>query len=145
MQSLIDRQDICDLFIRYANGLDHKRWEDLDDVFTKDASASWLEGQWLQDNRADIVAFISGVLRDLPTHHLLGNYVVKIDGDKAEASCHVRGHHQGVGDRAHLFQETLGKFGARAERRNGVWRFVYFTETMLTMNGTFEALGDLPG
>jgi hypothetical protein len=52
----------------------------------------------------------------------------------------VRGYHQGIGARAHLFQETLGLFDGKAERRKEGWRFVYFTETMLCMQGTFDAL-----
>src|SRR4051812_14108929 len=95
MAALLDRQDIADLFVRYANALDFKRWQDLDDVFFPDATASWLEGRWTQSNRADIVAFIEGAIGHLPTHHLLGNYVVTINGDAADAQCHMRGHHQG--------------------------------------------------
>ena len=51
-----------------------------------------------------------------PTHHLLGNYVVELDGDRAEASCYVRGYKAGRGEHADKFVETLGKLSAKLVR-----------------------------
>jgi hypothetical protein len=136
--NLAHRQEIVDLFIRYANALDNKRWTDLEDLFTADVSARWLKGQYVQDNRNDMIAFIRSFIEPVPTHHMLGNHLVSIDGETAKGSCHVRGFHQGVGDRKHLFQETLGVFLATAVRRGGRWRFSHFSEEALVINGTFE-------
>jgi hypothetical protein len=135
------RQEVVDLFTRYANALDAKRWSDLDDIFLEDVSARWLAGKWAQQNRKDMIAFIRSFIEPVPTHHMLGNHLVTISGEVATGSCHVRAHHQGIGDRQHLFQETLGIYSATAVRRDGRWRFSHFNEEMLIVLGTFDAFG----
>jgi hypothetical protein len=135
---LYARQQIVDLFTRYANALDAKRWGELDELFTEDVSARWLKGKWIQHNRADMIAFIRSFLEPVPTHHMLGNHLVSIAGDVAAASCHVRGHHQGIGERQHLYQETLGIFTGTAVRLDGAWRFSEWSEEALIVQGTFE-------
>jgi hypothetical protein len=142
LAQLVDRQAITDLFNRYVDALDYKRWSDLDEMFEPDATASWFENQWSQNSRAEIVKFIRSWVEEVKTHHILGNYTATVNGDTAEGSCRVRAHHAGVGDRSHLFEETLGVFSARLVRRGNGWRIVHFGEELMVMLGTFEVFGN---
>jgi SnoaL-like domain len=141
LQNLADRQAITDVFNRFVDALDYKRWGDLDEMFEPDATASWFKNQWSQNGRQEIIPFIRSWVEQVNTHHVLGNYVASIDGDTATGSCRVRAHHAGTGDRAHLFEETLGVFSARFVRRGDDWRITHFSEELLVMLGTFDVFG----
>ncbi len=142
IQELADRQKITDLFNAYVDALDYKRWADLDDMFVPEATASWFQNQWSQTGRAEVIAFIRSWVEDVKTHHILGNYTISIDGDRAKGSCRVRAHHAGVGERAHLFEETLGVFSGDLVRHGGQWRFTHFCEELFVMLGSFDVFGD---
>jgi hypothetical protein len=143
LEYVADRLAISDLFVRYANALDFKRWEDLNDVFVENATALWF-GKGHSNSRAEIVEFIRDAIGHMPLHHFVGNFVADITGDTADAQCHMRAHHQGVGERSHLYQETLGIFRAKVQRINGTWRVTHWDERMLAMNGTYDAVDKLP-
>jgi len=142
LAQLVDRQAIADVFNRYVDALDYKRWGDLDEMIEPDATASWFQNQWSQSGRVEIVRFIRSWVEDVKTHHILGNYTATVQGDSAQGSCRVRAHHAGVGERSHLFEETLGVFSARFIRRDDVWRIVHFNEELLVMLGTFDVFGN---
>ncbi|MGH6617338.1 nuclear transport factor 2 family protein [Sphingomonas sp.] len=145
LQELIDKQAITDLFNAYVDALDYKRWSDLDDMFVPEATASWFQNQWSQSSRDEIIAFVRSWVEEVGTHHILGNYTATINGDRAKGACRVRAHHAGVGDRAHLFEETLGVFSGDLVRQDSKWRFTHFTEELMVMLGTFDVFGDREG
>jgi SnoaL-like domain len=142
LAQLADRQAITDVFNRYVDALDYKRWSDLDLMLEPDATASWFQNQWSQSGREEIIKFIRSWVEEVKTHHILGNYTATINGDTAEGSCRVRAHHAGVGERAHLYEETLGVFSARFIRRGDEWRIVHFNEELMVMLGTFDVFGN---
>src|SRR5262249_6794881 len=105
-----DRLDIIELFNRYAAALDDRTWDQLRQFYTPDATAEQPQGSPLLVGPEAIVGMISAAIDWLgPTLHLLSNYIVTVDGDRAEASCYVRGYHAGRGEHADKFQETLGR------------------------------------
>jgi ketosteroid isomerase-like protein len=143
-----DRLDIIDVFNRYAAALDERRWDRLAELYTPDATAEQPAGSPLLKGPEAIVAMISAAIDWLgPTHHLLSNYIVESNGDRAEASCYVRGYHAGRGEHADKFEETLGKLSAKLVRTPEGWRFVSFVEHITLMLGTTEIFNPnlLPG
>jgi hypothetical protein len=141
LTQLEDRLEIIDLFNRYADALDHRRWSNLNDLFTDDVTTDWFETHQV-NGRTQAVAFITDLVGKVArTHHILGNHRVTIQGDTATASARVRAYHVGDGDKAHLFEESLASFEARAVRTPSGWRFAHFAETLFVMLGTQEVFG----
>ncbi len=138
LEMLVDRREIEDLFSEYVNALDRKDWSQLENLFVEHATAGWFDDQWTQSSRAELLPFIRSWVETVKTHHLLGNHLATIDGDSAQASCHVRAYHAGQGAKAHLFEETLGIFSARCIRTANGWKFEHFNEQLLVMVGTFD-------
>lgn len=139
LQILLDRKEIEDLFARYAEALDAKNWDALRDIFTEDATTEWFSNpEWIQHGIDDIIRWILSWVgsEEMPTHHILGNHLCEIDGDTAKASCRVCAYHQGGGERAGLYQESLAYFWAELVRTPGGWKFKRFGEELNVFKGT---------
>ncbi len=113
-----DRHQIIEALNLLAWILDHREWDRVGEVMTKDVEAYGHSGRQ---------AVVDGSLRALlggcgPSQHLLGNYQVVVDGDRATSVCRVRVYHQGAGDRADLFFEVFGEYHDEWARRPGGWR-----------------------
>jgi ketosteroid isomerase-like protein len=134
-----DRLDIIELFNRYAAALDDRRWDELAKLYMPDATAEQPEGSPLLVGPEVIVGMISAAIDWLgPTMHHLGNYIVTVDGDRAKASCYVRGFHAGRGEHAGKSQETLARLSTTLVRTPDGWRFSSFVERIIHMLGSTE-------
>ena len=134
-----DRWDITEVFNRYAAAIDERRWDEMIKLYMPDATAEQPEGSALLKGPEAIIAMISTAIDWLgPTHHSLSNYIVNVDGDRAEASCYVRGYHAGAREHADKFEETLGKLSATLVRTPDGWRISHFVERIMLMLGTTE-------
>ena len=70
-----DRHAVIDVLNRYAEALDHRDWELLDEVFLADATADY--GAGALEGRDAIVGSITDLLGGCgPSQHLLGNFQV---------------------------------------------------------------------
>jgi SnoaL-like protein len=114
-----DREAIIAVLDAMAAILDGRAWDRLGEVFTPDAVA--YRGQ----NRG-LAAIERGIRDQLggcgPSQHLLGNYQVTVDGDRAVSVTKVRVMHQGAGDRSHLTYECLGNYHDEHVRTVDGWR-----------------------
>src|SRR6185437_1225379 len=84
-----DRQDISDLLVRYATGIDRRDWPLFRTVFTDDCELDYGEiGAW---NGVDAVADFMEKVHALAGHtlHRLSNQVIAVDGDQAVARTYV--------------------------------------------------------
>jgi len=135
-----DRFDVIATLDRYATALDRRSWDLLDDVFTPEVSAEWGGVHW--SGRDELVAMIRSNLDGCgPTQHLLGNYDVSLDGDRAAATCRVRAFHIGRGDRSDRTYELFGFYHAVLVRTDAGWRVEeWHGETTLEL-GTRDVLG----
>jgi SnoaL-like domain len=150
------RQAHIDLLNRYAHAIDGRNWPAFAALFTEDAvfSAKRLLGHgageadaFSVDGRDKIVETISTIIETLSaTHHLMSNHVVDLapDADSAEASCYFRAYHTGKGARAHLFEESLGRFDLKTVVVRPEWKIRRMDETIMIMLGTAEAFGASP-
>jgi hypothetical protein len=145
-----------DLMNRYAHALDVRDWDLLVSLFTEDAcfrARMILEGgvpdadNTAIDGRDAIVSTLQAIWDGLSaTHHMLSNYVVEpaADGASARASCYLRAHHVGNRERAHLFEESLGRFDFETVREAGGWKIRRMEENLFVMLGTAEAFAPPP-
>ncbi|MBW8753315.1 MAG: nuclear transport factor 2 family protein [Sphingomonadales bacterium] len=150
------RQDHIDLMNRYAHALDVRDWDLLASLFTEDAgfrARMILEGgepdadNTAVDGRDALVATLRTIWDGLSaTHHMLSNYVVEpaADGATARASCYLRAHHVGNRERAHLFEESLGRFDFETVRTAEGWKIRRMAENLFVMLGTAEAFAPPP-
>ncbi|MGH3971326.1 MAG: nuclear transport factor 2 family protein [Mycobacterium sp.] len=84
-----DRQDISDLLVRYATGIDRRDWPLFRTVFTDDCELDYGEiGAW---TGVDAVTEFMQQAHAMAGHtlHRLSNQVIAVDGDKAEARTYV--------------------------------------------------------
>jgi uncharacterized protein (TIGR02246 family) len=86
-----DRQDICELLVRYATGIDRRDWPLFRTVFTDDCELDYGEiGAW---NGVDAVTDFMQQVHALAGHtmHRLSNQAIAVDGDKAAARTYIDG------------------------------------------------------
>ncbi|NMF96371.1 nuclear transport factor 2 family protein [Aromatoleum toluolicum] len=125
VQVLRDQRDIEQILIRYAVDLDEHQWAGLDEVFVPEATATY-HGIGDFTGRDGIRNMVRSALeRCGRTQHLLGNYRIIIDGDKATAKCYLQAIHLGLGDYAQNIMTVWGEYRDRLERRPEGWRIVH--------------------
>lgn len=84
-----DRQDISDLLVRYATGIDRRDWALFRTVFTDDCELDYGEiGAW---TGVDAVTNFMEQVHAMAGHtlHRLSNQVITLDGDRATARTYV--------------------------------------------------------
>ena len=153
----IGHQANIDLINRFAHALDTRNWQLLSSLYTNYAEfygRQYLENAVRPDEdflkicgRDAIVSTLQAIWRGLSaTHHMFSNYIVDIaaDGRSARASCHLRAHHVGNGDRAHLFEESLGRFDFLTEFDDESWKIRRQDENIFIILGTVDAFAPPP-
>jgi hypothetical protein len=86
LQKIADRLDIQDLIARYAVVIDSGQFDDLDVLFTDDASIDFATFGGPVGNLAEVKTFLSSSLPFFTrTQHMMGLPAISIDGDTATA------------------------------------------------------------
>jgi 3-phenylpropionate/cinnamic acid dioxygenase small subunit len=84
-----DRQDISDLLVRYATGIDRRDWPLFRNVFTDDCELDYGEiGTW---QGVDAVTDFMDTTHAMAGHtlHRLTNQAITLDGDNASARTYI--------------------------------------------------------
>lgn len=84
-----DRQDITDLLVRYATGIDRRDWPLFRTVFTEDCVLDYGDiGRW---NSVDAVTdfMVQAHTGAGHTMHRMSNHAITVDGDRAQARTYV--------------------------------------------------------
>jgi SnoaL-like protein len=85
-----DRYAIIELTSRFARAVDEHNWGAVAGVFTPDVVIDYSTGAHILGPEG-MVELIRRVLDHAgPSQHLVGNFIVDLDGDRARASCYVR-------------------------------------------------------
>jgi hypothetical protein len=139
-RELEDRIEIVALLDRYAEALDSRRWGLLEQVFAPDVDFDF--GEWRARSLVEAVATIRTYLDGCgPTQHLLGNYRVEVDGDRARSRVYVRASHLGVGRAAGKSYEMAGEYADELRRTSQGWRSSARRARVFFELGTREVLG----
>ncbi|MGV0743359.1 nuclear transport factor 2 family protein [Mycolicibacterium sp. XJ870] len=86
---MTDREDITDVLVRYATGIDRRDWPLFRTVFTTDCTLDYGEiGTW---SGVDAVTDFMEQTHALAGHtlHRMSNHVITVDGDTAAARTYV--------------------------------------------------------
>jgi ketosteroid isomerase-like protein len=131
---IADRIALNEMFNRFADALDRKQWDLLDEFFTDDAVGEFKDRSGSMDfeltGGPNIAGFAQKMLStpEIATQHLLGNFSATLDGDSAFATARMRNFQHGVGPRAGLSQESIGHFAGHFRRTPDGWRCHWWQE-----------------
>jgi len=122
-------QDGCavvEVLVRYATAIDTRDWDLLRSCFTDDVAADYgASGRWT--DREGIVAFMEGAHAGFgPTNHMLTNFTVRIDGDRARARCSVHAVLAFAADPT-AWIDTVGHYEDELVRTSDGWRIAVRT------------------
>ena len=115
-----DRQDISELLVRYATGIDRRDWPLFRTVFTDDCQLDYGEiGVW---HGVDAVTEFMQLAHAMAGHtlHRLNNIAVTVDGDSAQARTYIDGLIMAAGNSSGV--NAIGFYDDEIVRTAGGWR-----------------------
>lgn len=122
-----DRQEITDVLVGYASGIDRRDWSRFRSCFTPDVHADYGAevGEW-HDLEA-FTEYMRVMHQDMgATQHMLSNFVIDVDGDTATASTYVHAVLV-VSDDPPVWYEPVGRYEDRLVRTDDGWRIAQRT------------------
>jgi len=135
-----DRIAIMDLLDVYAESVDRRRFEQLEDVFTEDVEFDY-GPDWHIVGRKEAIERIADSLKHCgPTQHLVGNYRIQLDGDTATSRIYTRAYHVGIGAAAGKSYEMGGHLRDAYVFADGVWRMSRRVGRMIFEAGSHDVL-----
>jgi 3-phenylpropionate/cinnamic acid dioxygenase small subunit len=131
-----DRSAILDVVAAYATALDTKDWMLLESLFTADARVQMGGSVGTATGATQIAALLRTTLEPLDaTQHLLGNSVVRIDGDDAEHAAYVQGQHVRHDAPGGELYVVAGRYDDRLRRTPDGWQFTSRSLTRMWRDG----------
>jgi uncharacterized protein (TIGR02246 family) len=130
-----DRQEIFDLLLRYATGIDRRDWPLFRTVFTDDCQLDYGEiGTW---NGVDAVTRFMEQVHAMAGHtmHRLSNQAITVDGDAAAARTYTDGLIMGADNKSGV--NAIGFYDDEIVRTDDGWRIARrrYTQVRLTTVG----------
>ncbi|MEB4211265.1 nuclear transport factor 2 family protein [Mycobacterium sp. 94-17] len=130
-----DHQDISDLLVRYATGIDRRDWPLFRTVFTDDCQLDYGEiGTW---NGVDAVTDFMEQVHALAGHtlHRLTNQAITLDGDHATARTYIDGLIMAGDNNSGV--NAIGFYDDELVRTEGGWRLARrrYTQVRITTVG----------
>lgn len=122
IQELLDKQDIRDVLLRCARGMDRSDWDLVLSCYHDDAVDD--HGAYRGGAR-DYVEWLSKTLRGWVqrTMHTLLNMLIEVEGDVVQAETYVVGYHRYRRDDGRAADWVGGgRYIDRLERRAGEWK-----------------------
>lgn len=128
LQGLQDEALIQRVLIGYATTVDTRDWPALDDVFDEKANAVYGSDPTFQfkcTGREQIREMCKVNLDGCgPTQHLLTNFRIDVEGNRAQSVCSVQAGHFGLGEAAQSRYEMWGEYRDELIRSESGWRII---------------------
>jgi ketosteroid isomerase-like protein len=125
LQSLLDKQDIREVLLKYCRAIDRCDEELLRTVYHPDARD---EHGNFRGPASEFISYVMKGLKEGPyasTSHCLGNILIELDGDIAFAESYVTSWHPLTRDGDEYNWLMSGRYVDRFERRQGVWKIAH--------------------
>jgi 3-phenylpropionate/cinnamic acid dioxygenase small subunit len=137
---LVDRQAIVDVCTSYALALDSRDWARLRACFTEDAVADYGDSGASEGYEA-IETTCRAALEPLSaSQHLLGNHLVRLEGDGADSTCYFQAQHVMEGLAAGTQYVVAGRYDDRLVRTPSGWRISHRTLSVMWTSGNPDVL-----
>ncbi|MEP3226180.1 MAG: nuclear transport factor 2 family protein [Parasphingorhabdus sp.] len=139
-ESLVDRAKITDHILKYATGIDQRDWDLYRSIFAETITLDF--SSWSGEPESEMTAdnWVAGVRATLEpfdaTQHVLTNFVIDLQGDRAQCTCYMAAHHYLVIDGNRQMHSIGGFYIHELQRAKAGW---LIHQTML--NVTWE-MGD---
>lgn len=133
-EEIKDKRHIQELQNRYSYSIDAGQYDNLDAMFTPDATYHFVTGS--TDNIEALKSTIRDALSSLSTsQHINGNQWAEIEGSRATAGCYFTVHmyKKGLTDGEHF--EMGGRYDDELVRTPEGWRFSKRAITILWSDG----------
>jgi ketosteroid isomerase-like protein len=138
-----DRYAIIELTSRFAQAVDEHDWGAVASVFTPDVVIDYSTGAHIEGPDA-MVGVIRRVLDHAgPSQHLVGNFILDVDSERARASCYVRAFIAGApeGPVADGAYENFAVYHDELVRTEGGWRVARRRADIVHERGDRRVLG----
>jgi uncharacterized protein (TIGR02246 family) len=132
-----DRQDISDVLVRYATGIDRRDWPLFRTVFTDDCELDYGEiGVW---KGVDAVTDFMEHVHALAGHtmHRLSNQAITVEGDKAAARTYIDGLIMAGDNKSGV--NAIGFYDDEIVRTDAGWRIARRRATIVRLTTVGEA------
>jgi 3-phenylpropionate/cinnamic acid dioxygenase small subunit len=117
-----DKEQIAEVLIRYATGIDSKDWPLFRSCWTDEIDVDYQQlGRFTS---ADALTEVMTRLHENmgPTYHRLSNFVIAVDGDRATACSYVHAVLMLQPDDSTNWVDALGHYDDVFVRTQGGWR-----------------------
>ncbi len=131
---LTDRQEIADLCVRYTTALDTKDWPLLESCFARSPVFTHPGGR-LEGFPAILERTKAALTPLTATQHLLGNIVVRVDGDTARSVCYFQAQHVRTGAPGGETYIIAGSYADTLTRTTGGWKITERVQTYIWRDG----------
>ncbi|MGI9603682.1 MAG: nuclear transport factor 2 family protein [Acidimicrobiales bacterium] len=140
LQRLDDERALIALTTDYCWALDQRRYEELDQIFTVDATCDY--GFVQVAGLDDIKALVAASLGPLDiSQHLVSSPQIRIDGDIAELRCNLQAQHTKRGAEGGDNYLIGGYYEDTAVRTGDGWRISHRTLVMTWNEGNRKIIG----
>ena len=126
---LIDQDAIAQVYHRYCDIVDAKRFDEMDEVFLPDCVGDYTQALGpgvVSPDRASLIASLHANLGPGSscgaTHHNVLNFRIAVDGDRATARVHYHAVHRGRGALAGALYAMWGEYADDLVRTPDGWR-----------------------
>ena len=121
VQLLVDRDEIHDVVMRYAAGVDRRDMEMVRACFAPDLEVEGWGGGFA--DRDSMITYISGVAIFHTTMHMFGNQYIEVDGDTAHVDTYamLTHHSDDAHGVTHELNVSRGRYVEDLTRRDGRW------------------------
>ena len=126
---LIDKDAIQQVYVRYCEIVDSKRFDEMSEVFTADCVGDYTQALGpgvISPDRASLIASMHANLGEDSncgaTHHNVMNFRIEVDGDRASAKVNYYAVHRGSGGYDGALYSMWGQYADELVRTAAGWR-----------------------
>lgn len=129
LADLTDKDAIEQVYIRYCEIVDSKRFDEMDEVFTVDCVGDYTQALGpgvISPDRASLIASMHANLGEGShcgaTHHNVMNFRIAVAGDRATAKVNYYAVHRGCGGYDGALYSMWGQYADELVRTADGWR-----------------------